>query len=98
MRDIDWEAVPESGDLVLLTAEDVASQEPLKMADFKDSHGLFYKALGGWLGLSRTGVRMGKEPIWMQDGLWMCKADEDSQRRHPNHDPDVTRIYLRPIP
>lgn len=96
MRDIDWSRVPE-GPMVVLTAEDTARGEPLKMADFKDTHALFYKVTGSWLALSRTGVRLGKGPMWMEDGIWMCSPDEGASERLPNHDPDLDQVCLRPI-
>lgn len=98
MRKVEPERVPEDGELILLTVEDVRAGEELKMADFRDSYALFYEGADRWLGLSREGVRLGKGPFRMWDGVWLCQEDREACAALPNHTPDLTRVFLRLIP
>lgn len=97
MKDIDWSRVPESGLLVLMTAEDVEAGAVMKMADFRDTHALFYSRFGRWLGLSRRGVRLGTSPLRLVDGIWYAAEDRELSDANPDHAPDVSQISLKVI-
>jgi hypothetical protein len=78
MRQIDWKLVPEHGRMVLLTIQDLVDEVPLMIADFRDTHALFHPKSGRFLGLTRNrGMRMGKSPIQMIDGIWYINEDDE---------------------
>jgi hypothetical protein len=85
MRAVDWRLVPAGGALALLTMEDLVDGEPLMMADFRDVRALFHKETGRFVGLARdTGVRLGRPPIRLKDGIWYLIEDLELGRSRRN--------------
>jgi hypothetical protein len=85
MRPIDWDLVPDDGTMVLLTVPDLLDDVdvPLQMADFKDDYALVFKKTGSYLGLTLSrGVRLGKGPARMVNGIWYINEDPYLQKIH----------------
>lgn len=81
MRKVDWRLVPVSGELALLTMDELVDGEPLMIADFRDTKAIVHKATGAYVGLSRgRGVRLGKAPLTLKDGIWYATEDKDLGR------------------
>lgn len=96
MRSVEWDAIPDSSYLVLLTMGTVADGIPVMMADFRDDFGLFHPGIGRWIGLSRDrGVRFGAGVPELQDGIWYVREDEDSKARDVRV--SASDLILRPI-
>jgi len=77
MKPIDWGIVPVKGRLVLLTAEDIFNEQPMMMADFKDTHALFHLKTKRWLGLSlKRGIRLCKFGADLVNGYWFVPEDD----------------------
>lgn len=97
VKPVDWSLLRQDGYLVLLTAEEVAAGLEMKMADFRDSHALFYPPLGAWLGMSTAGVELGSGDPQMVAGVWYVRRDEALCEANRNMEPDVERIVLRRV-
>lgn len=97
MKKVDWSALRDDGVLVLLTAEEVSAGLDVKMADFRDTHALYYQPLRAWMGMSAAGVELGTGEPQLSDGLWLVRRDDALCSAHENMEPDVSRIALRRI-
>jgi hypothetical protein len=98
MRDFDWKFVPVKG-LVLLTVQEISIHSPVFIADHRDTHALAYTPTGGFIGQSlRNGMRLGKVPLRLIDGIWYMAEDEDSQRSHTAIQLSPDLLTLRVIP
>lgn len=96
MRDFDWKYVPAKG-LVLLTAVDLDSS--VCIADFRDTHAIAYKKSGGFIGQSWTGgMRLGRLPLHLVDGIWYMLEDGKSQSEHSEILLNPQSVILRIIP
>jgi len=85
VREINWGIVPDNGTIVLLTMQDVMEQTPLYIADFRDTHTLVFSKTGNFVGLTKSrGVRLGKRPLRMVDGIWYAHEDLDAQKVYKN--------------
>lgn len=59
-----------------MTMEEPIDGEPLMIADFRDTHALFHKETGRFVGLTRRrGVRLGCPPLRLKDGIWYLNED-----------------------
>lgn len=55
-------------------------REVMQVADFRDFQALFIPKFGKWVGLSRgRGLRFGKGPVRLVDGVWRCTEDREAQ-------------------
>ena len=97
MKKVDWSALRDDGVLVLLTAEEVSDGLEMKMADFRDTHALYYQPLRAWIGMSRAGVELGTGDPQLSEGIWLIRRDDGLCAAHENMLPDVSRIALRRI-
>lgn len=78
MKPIDWDLVPESGVLILLTAYDIYDGQPMMLADFRDQQALFHIKYQRYLGLSLTrGIRFCRPPAIMSNGYWYAEEDNN---------------------
>jgi len=93
----DWRLTRDD-DLVLATADEVAEGLEMKVADFRDTHALWYSALSAWMGFSRAGVELGTSAPRMERGIWYVARDATLCEANRDHSPDVSRIVLRRIP
>ena len=85
MREIDWDIVPNNGTLVLLTMQDIMNQARLYVTDFRDTHTLVFSKTGNFVGLTKDrGVRLGKRPLRMVNGIWYAVEDFDAQKVYKN--------------
>lgn len=82
MRPLDSSLIPGDGGLVLLTARDLADDSVLMAADFRDMDALVYRPTGSYVGIGATGVRLGKRPIEMTNGVWTMREDEGLRKAH----------------
>lgn len=80
-EDFDWSRVPE-GQLVLMTVESLNDpRAKMKIADMRDMQALAVAKNGCWVGCSPTrGLRFGRGPVRMVDGVWFCREDVESQK------------------
>jgi hypothetical protein len=97
MRPYDWNLTRDDGELVLATAEEVVDGLDMKLADFRDTHALYYLPLRAWVGLSRFGVELGTEAPRMERGLWLVRRDEGLCAEHRDVEPDLNLMVLRRI-
>jgi hypothetical protein len=98
MQLIDWGLVSDNGVMVLLTIPDLLDDVPLYMADFKDDYALIFKKTGSYLGLTLTrGVRLGKGPARMVNGIWYIDEDLYLQKVYANIDLDSELVDLKLI-
>lgn len=98
VRPIDWNLVPDNGVMVLLTVPDLLDDVPLHMADFKDDHALIFKKTGSYIGLTLTrGVRLGKGPAKMINGIWYVNEDQQIQQSYPDIELDPEMVDLKTI-
>jgi hypothetical protein len=82
MRPIDSALIPVDGSLVVLTSKDIATNSRLFIADFRDMLALVYKPTGSYLGAGHTGIRLGKRPLEMKNGLWLMQEDVELRKTH----------------
>ena len=95
MREIDWSIVPDNGTLVLLTMRDVMKQTPLCITDFRDTHTLVFSKTGNFVGLTKSrGVRMGKRPLRMVNGIWYADEDLAAQKVYKNMELQPEHLIL----
>lgn len=98
MQSIDWDVVPDDGTMVLLTVPDILDDITLCMADFKDDYALIFKKTGSYLGLTLTrGVRLGKGPAKMINGIWYINEDQNLQRVFPDIELEPEMVDLKLI-
>lgn len=97
VKTVNWDLVEDGDALVLVTAEEVVAGLEVKMADFRDTHALYYGPLRAWLGLSRVGLELGTETPRMERGLWYVRRDDALCAAHVDLEPDVSAISLRRI-
>jgi hypothetical protein len=77
---IDWSGLPD-GQLVLMTASSISSNEKLQVADFLDTQALVFSKSGCYVGMSRDrGLRFGKHPASLINGIWFIDEDEKAQK------------------
>ena len=82
--------------MAVLTTADLDPDGKIFIADFRDIHLLTYE--GHILGLTKTrGVRFGKRPLTMTDGVWYAQEDFKAQDGHDNVRIDHTHLTLEPI-
>lgn len=96
MRGFEWKYVPESG-LVLLTMQDVHPDVPIQIADFRDTHALAFRPSGGFVGQSRSGMKLGRA-LKMVDGVWYMSDDVKSQQEYADFTLDPGALVLVVIP
>ena len=84
VRQIDLPMLQENGSLILLTSRDIAEDSPLYVADFRDIQALVYVPTGNWLGTDGSGIRLGKGPLEMIDGVWYMEEDLVMKEKHHN--------------
>lgn len=98
MRPFDWGLVPDAG-LVLLTVAEVSDESLVCVADFRDTHALAYVPTNAFMGQSRTrGMRLGKLPLQMRDGIWFMEEDLEVPDEHSEVRLRSELVRLRPIP
>jgi len=98
MRPVDWNLLRQDGILVLLTVEEVEPNVDVLMADFRDTHALFYAPLNAWMGMAPDGMHLGTAPPEMRDGIWYVVRDEELYVRCRNISPRTEHIQLRRLP
>jgi hypothetical protein len=85
MKPVDWDIVPDDGTMILLTTNDIIDDANLYIADFKDLKALIFKPTRSFVGLTRTrGIRLGKGPPRMINGIWYVDEDPKAQAKHKN--------------
>ncbi len=97
MKPVDWRLLKDDGDLILVTAEESHPGLEVKMADFRDTHGLYYLPLRAWMGLSRAGIQLGTSAPRMERGLWLVERDEVLCEANRDLEPESGSIVLRRI-
>ncbi len=98
MRRVNWDLVPDGGLVALLTAHEVGKGEELHLADFRDTHALYYSTFRSWIGLTKTrGLRPGKRDAVLVNGVWYAEEDMDVAGANPDHVPDVSLMSLEII-
>ncbi len=99
MKRVDPSVLRDDGELVLLTVEEVVEGVEVQMADFRDTHALFYAPLSSWMGLSSRGVQLSRRdsPPELRNGIWYVRRDEDLCAAHENLAPKPEAIVLRVI-
>jgi hypothetical protein len=98
VREINGDVVPNNGTLVLLTMRDVVDRAPLYITDFRDTHTLVFSKTGNFVGLTKSrGVRLGKRPLRMVDGIWYAVEDFDAQKVYKNVELRAEHLILNII-
>lgn len=97
MKPYDWRLTRDDGELVLATAEEVAEGLDMKLADFRDTHALYYLPLRAWVGLSRAGIELGTGTPRMERGLWLVRRDEALCAENRDVEPDLGLMILQRI-
>lgn len=97
MRPVDFELLRDDGVLVLLTVEEVMDGTPVKMADFKDTHAMFYFPLRAWMGMSSRGVELGSGQPELIGGVWYVARNDAICSAHENLQTKAEDIVLRPV-
>lgn len=76
---INWPGLPD-GQLVLMTVSSISDNEKLQIADFTDTQALVFAKNGCYIGMSRDrGLRFGKPPASLVDGIWLVDEDQKMQ-------------------
>lgn len=72
----------QDGELALMTVPDLGDPKArMQVADFRDVEALFLAEAKSWIGMShRRGLRLGRGPMRMVEGVWICAEDVDAQR------------------
>ena len=84
MRDISPDFVSDDRGLAVLTTDDPDGGS-LYLADFRDTHALILSETGNFLGLTESrGIRLGKHPLRMMDGVWYATEDAGAAARMPD--------------
>ncbi len=99
MRPIDWTLIGDGNQsMLLLTAGEISESGPMFVADFKDTHALVFKKTKNWLGLTKgRGVRFGKKPIRLINGVWYVTEDSTAQSGNENVELRPELLSLEPI-
>jgi len=64
----------------MVTVPDLEGLGDMYLADFKDSQALAFKKTNHFLGLSRNrGIRLGRHPLRMIDGVWYITEDPEAK-------------------
>jgi hypothetical protein len=82
MRQIDSSMMNEEGKLVLLTSRDIADDSKFMAADFRDMQAFIYNPTGSWIGADMQGIKLGKGPLNLINGIWYTDLDEELNRKH----------------
>lgn len=97
VRTFDWRLTRDDGELVLATAEEIVEGLDMSLADFRDTHALYYSPLQAWIGLSRSGIELGTGTLRMEEGLWIVRRDDRLCGLHRDLEPDLSSMILRRI-
>jgi hypothetical protein len=97
MKPFDWRLTRDDGELVLATAEEVMDGLDMKLADFRDTHALYYLPFRAWVGLSRSGIELGTGTPRMEGGLWYVRRDDVLCAANQEVEPDLSLMVLRRI-
>ena len=84
MQKLDPSIIPSDGRLVILTVRDIGEDSQVMAADFRDTLALVYKPTGSYIGAGMFGIRLGKRPIEMVNGIWIMPENSDLLRVHTN--------------
>ncbi len=98
MRRYDWKLTRDDGELVLATAEEAVDGLDMSIADFRDTHALYYVPLRAWVGISRAGVELGTAAPRMERGIWYVARDEAVCAANRDINPAPGELVLRRIP
>jgi hypothetical protein len=94
---VDWESLPE-GKLVLMTVETIVKDATMAVADFRDVQALVFTKTGNYLGMSPTrGLRFGKSPASMQNGVWLVTEDMQAEQGWEDIQPATEDLSLEII-
>jgi len=81
-----------------VTIPDLLDDISLQMADFKDDYALVFKKTGSYLGLTLSrGVRLGKGPARMVNGIWYIDEDLYLQKVYSDIELEPELVDLRLI-
>lgn len=98
MRPVEETPIPSDPSvLILMTVDEIVSGIKMQVADFTDTHALFYDALGAWIGLGVGGLSIGSDP-WMEGGVWYVRKEANLAAANPNHVPDIAKLRLAVLP
>lgn len=98
MKEVDWDIVPTGETMILLTAGGLEPNGLLFMADFKDTMALKFTPTGNYIGLTRNrGMRLGKGPKFMRNGVWFIYEDFEAQKRYTECELDMSLVTLENI-
>jgi hypothetical protein len=76
---IDWSKLPDEK-LVLMTVSNISDNEQMKIADFLDTQALVFVKNGCYVGMSyNRGLRFGKHPAFLINGIWYIDEDKNAQ-------------------
>lgn len=79
--------------------QEVDEGYPMCIADFRDTHGLAFTKSGGFVGWSMTGgMRLGRPPFHLVDGVWYMHEDTKGQTEHPEVQLRPGLLVLKPLP
>lgn len=93
----DWQSLPD-GMLVLMTAPDLNDVTEMRIADFRDTQALVFNQTGNYVGMSRrSGLRFGRAPAIMKDGVWLVHEDSSSQSGWQNTQLSASTLSLAVI-
>lgn len=72
----------QDGELAVMTVPMLGDPKTvMQVADFRDLQALFLPEAQRWVGMSyRRGLRLGKGPVRMVDGVWICSEDLAAQK------------------
>lgn len=97
MRDVSPELIPKGG-MVLLTLRSLYMQASFLVADFRDQQAAIFKPTGSFLGLTADrGIRLGKRPPFMRNGIWLLHEDTDLKEEYANARITIDNVVLGEI-
>lgn len=72
----------QDGELALMTVPGLDDPHmTMRVADFRDVQALFLPEAGRWVGMSHMrGLRLGRGPLRLVDGVWLCAEDLLAQK------------------
>lgn len=97
LRRLSPDHYPREGMLLLMTVEEVFPDAPMLVADFRDTHALYYSGLDGWVGMGKSGLAMGTGSPELVDGVWYVEDDVRKNGAARDHSPDPGKMELRRI-
>ncbi len=72
----------QDGELALMTVPELGDpKRVMQVADFRDLEALYLTDAKRWVGMSyRRGLRLGRGPLRLVGGVWICSEDVEAQK------------------